>query len=169
MGFAQTAAASMISTCKYVLVCTISVLRLDTEAVAGEVHGPNHSTHIFSYTHCKEAATAIFWGDGPSRSHFLCLFEVFFLRGVPLRPLGVPLACPRPPRSLFQCILGTLGAHFGTLWGSWGSPGSTVGVLFRARGSQKTRKWTPRLESGCDARPSTKVDHQNLSNVCKTW
>ena len=140
VGFAQTAAASMIFTCKYVLVCIISILRLCTEAVAGEVHGPNHSTLIFSYTHCKDAAAAIFWGEGSSRSHFLCLFEFFFLRGGTPETSGSTLGRSEAPKVTFSM-------HFGYPWGPlWhtlgilGQPGVDSGSPFSRQGFPKDEK-----------------------------
>ena len=78
--------------------------------------------------------------DGSSPSDFQYLFEVVFLRGVPLRPLGRPFAPLEASRYLFGAILGHPRHHFGHLWGSLGRPGCPIGRTFRPQRVSKERK-----------------------------
>ena len=79
--------------------------------------------------YCKEPFIASFLADGLFSNEFLCLFEVFFSGGVPLTPLGRPLALSKAPRFVFECTFFTPGHHFGHFWASWGALGTPVDIF----------------------------------------
>ena len=75
-----------------------------------------------------------------SKSEFWCHFNDVFLTEVLLRPLAGPWAPHIAPRSLFGCIFGAPGSHFGQLLVSLGRPGCPSGQIFLSLALPKQRQ-----------------------------
>ena len=92
--------------------------------------------------------------------------------GVPLRPLVGPWAPCITPRSLFGCILGAPGRHFGQLWPTLGSPVCLGRHIVRVQAPPQERKVdTVRLNSAflpCKCQreqPQPPKCHENIVNT----
>ena len=76
----------------FCLVCIISIARFCREAATRKINGPISFNNIVVKAYFKEPTTAIFEKKVVPHDKFRVLQKYFSSEGVPLRPLGRPLA-----------------------------------------------------------------------------